>query len=549
MDAAPTAAVDPATQVARLSVLEDAARSVVAQGERLLAFSRASAALSGETFEALRARIRRLGRTGSRVEEELRVQRVLVRLGEDEKAAAKAGGGGAGSASSSSGGGGMVFQFVESALVTAIREGHWVLLDGVNSAPPEVVERLNSLAEERPVLNLFESDRPELLAGDKVHRGFRLLASASGNRESASKLSSAFLNRMVRIWLDAGDADLRAEKGKGGLSAPLQADAALVAHNVFQGVHGGAHLVQILVGFHGEMLRAVAAGRVHPMANATVTMRSLIFAARSAVIMTRRGVLPLAALAWAIVRHYISSVQSPAGVWGGRAMSGAVAWHLEARGCLHYPLPLPHRGAPPAQGAGRAGGRVPAGWRPLPRPARAAAGLHAHPAGGARAPRDNAHTRAHGAPPPRGGHPVQPRLVGRADRRRRQRPRPRSAPAAAAARVASSRRPRCAPHRIVEPHGEAEGGPACVSRIWRHVAPYFRPQRSALRAYAPLDLADLPPTPAVLESEFAAAVDATRAVVRDVVENTSLADIDARLSLAARLGGIFGALLEAATAM
>ncbi|CAF5071606.1 unnamed protein product, partial [Rotaria sp. Silwood1] len=42
------------------------------------------------------------------------------------------------------------FTFVESEFVQAIREGWWVLLDNINSAPPDVLERLNSLTEDKP---------------------------------------------------------------------------------------------------------------------------------------------------------------------------------------------------------------------------------------------------------------------------------------------------------------------------------------------------------------------------------------------------------------
>ncbi len=39
------------------------------------------------------------------------------------------------------------FGFVEAAFLRAIREGVWVLVDNCNNAPPEVLERLNSLLE------------------------------------------------------------------------------------------------------------------------------------------------------------------------------------------------------------------------------------------------------------------------------------------------------------------------------------------------------------------------------------------------------------------
>ena len=49
----------------------------------------------------------------------------------------------------SSSGGGPIFAFVEGALVTALREGHWILLDEINLAPAETLERLNGVLESR----------------------------------------------------------------------------------------------------------------------------------------------------------------------------------------------------------------------------------------------------------------------------------------------------------------------------------------------------------------------------------------------------------------
>ena len=46
-----------------------------------------------------------------------------------------------------SGGGGPVFAFVEGALVTALREGRWILLDEINLAPAETLERLGGVLE------------------------------------------------------------------------------------------------------------------------------------------------------------------------------------------------------------------------------------------------------------------------------------------------------------------------------------------------------------------------------------------------------------------
>jgi len=105
---------------------------------------------------------------------------------------------------------GIAFSFVKSDLVNAIENGWWVLLDGVNSAPPEVIERLNSLLEDNPMLNLIEdSDGKVLKQGDGIHSDFRFFATANVYRKNSNKLSSAFLNRMIRIWLPKMDYEIK----------------------------------------------------------------------------------------------------------------------------------------------------------------------------------------------------------------------------------------------------------------------------------------------------------------------------------------------------
>ena len=73
------------------------------------------------------------------------------------------------------------FVFVESDLVRALRLGDWILLDNVNSAPPEQIERLNSLLEENPVINIYEHadgmvlSRLRNLRGRVASRGSNLM--------------------------------------------------------------------------------------------------------------------------------------------------------------------------------------------------------------------------------------------------------------------------------------------------------------------------------------------------------------------------------------
>lgn len=87
-----------------------------------------------------------------------------------------------------------------------------VLLDNVNSAPPELLERLNSLMEDEPTLHVYEHAEGEVLSysDGSIHPDFRLIATADMRRPGAYRLSSATLNRVICLHMPALD--------QGGLS-------------------------------------------------------------------------------------------------------------------------------------------------------------------------------------------------------------------------------------------------------------------------------------------------------------------------------------------
>jgi MoxR-like ATPase len=79
----------------------------------------------------------------------------------------------------------------------ALREGWWVILDELNLAEPQIVERLNSLLEEHPSLVVTENDG--LVFGPRghaVHPRFRIFATMNP-RDYAGRaaMSPAFLDR------------------------------------------------------------------------------------------------------------------------------------------------------------------------------------------------------------------------------------------------------------------------------------------------------------------------------------------------------------------
>ncbi|WOL06186.1 midasin isoform X3 [Canna indica] len=106
---------------------------------------------------------------------------------------------------------GVSFKFVEGVFVTALRNGHWILLDEVNLAPPETLQRISSVLDsEKGTLCLAE--RGDIDYIDR-HSSFRLFAcmnpaTDAGKRELPYFLRSRFTEYFVDDVLDDNDLTL-----------------------------------------------------------------------------------------------------------------------------------------------------------------------------------------------------------------------------------------------------------------------------------------------------------------------------------------------------
>jgi len=95
--------------------------------------------------------------------------------------------------------------FQEGALPAALRRGHWLLLDEMNLAEPQVLERLNCALEAPPTLVLSEGHGTVFGPGGDVETAgnFRMLATLNPAEYSGrSVLSPAFRNRWL-VWHQA----------------------------------------------------------------------------------------------------------------------------------------------------------------------------------------------------------------------------------------------------------------------------------------------------------------------------------------------------------
>lgn len=95
------------------------------------------------------------------------------------------------------------WRFQEGLVPLAMRRGWWVILDEVNLAEPQVLERLNSVLERNPSLVLTEGPGTRFGPGGDVpvHPDFRIFATMNpAEYQGRSVLSPAYKDRWVATW-------------------------------------------------------------------------------------------------------------------------------------------------------------------------------------------------------------------------------------------------------------------------------------------------------------------------------------------------------------
>lgn len=188
------------------------------------------------------------------------------------------------------------WRFDESCLPRAMRKGWWLLLDEMNLAEPQILERLNSALESPPTLVLSEGDGTVFGPGGdvEVHERFRLFATLNPAEYSGrSVLSPAFRDRWS-VWhhpQTPGEAEVHAmlhflvfgihpvvQVAGRAYQAPPAPRAPFEGWQRFAGVEG---LLDRLATFHASAARAASgagAGGLarHQRERATFTRRSLL---------------------------------------------------------------------------------------------------------------------------------------------------------------------------------------------------------------------------------------------------------------------------------
>ncbi|KAL0319420.1 UNVERIFIED_CONTAM: Midasin [Sesamum angustifolium] len=103
---------------------------------------------------------------------------------------------------------GMLFSFVEGAFITALRNGEWILLDEVNLAPPEILQRvIGVLEDEKGSLCLAERGDIDYVCRNPNFRLFACMnpATDAGKRDLPISLRGRFTEYFVDDVLDDED--------------------------------------------------------------------------------------------------------------------------------------------------------------------------------------------------------------------------------------------------------------------------------------------------------------------------------------------------------
>ena len=104
------------------------------------------------------------------------------------------------------------FAHQESVFTESIENGEWVVLDGIEMAPCIVSEKISSLCDEIPELNIFESGKgiyfsqnPKNETIKKIHKNFHLFITYNPNTKGVILLEQSLFNKYILFTLPAID--------------------------------------------------------------------------------------------------------------------------------------------------------------------------------------------------------------------------------------------------------------------------------------------------------------------------------------------------------
>lgn len=214
---------------------------------------------------------------------------------------------------------GLTFTFNKGPLIQAMERGDWILLDNINCARGDVIERLNSLAEAEPTLTLYESTPVhQYCRGDGIHKDFRLFVIANSNRKMANKLSNAWRNRCLILRMQPLDDQLTIDNVR-------QHDLAEIVKGELQGINAGLELTHTLLRVHASAQQLVKTKDIQLITSYRYSYQNVKRSTQILRTSASHGKDPVFALKSAIFRVYLDPIINKK---GKKALIQAFIQHL-----------------------------------------------------------------------------------------------------------------------------------------------------------------------------------------------------------------------------
>ena len=96
-------------------------------------------------------------------------------------------------------------QYKESDFIKALRDGEWVLVDGIESAPNQIIEKIISLCGDDPELNIFESGKGIYFSkenkdgSEKINDNFHLFITCNSSKENSKRIDQSLFNKCMNF--------------------------------------------------------------------------------------------------------------------------------------------------------------------------------------------------------------------------------------------------------------------------------------------------------------------------------------------------------------
>ena len=98
------------------------------------------------------------------------------------------------------------FEHQDSALIDSIKNGKWVVLDGIEHSPPLISEKLSSFCGDEPTLNVYESGFDELNFDiSNINKNCKLFFIYDSSSQNSKKIDPSLFHKCIKFTLSSID--------------------------------------------------------------------------------------------------------------------------------------------------------------------------------------------------------------------------------------------------------------------------------------------------------------------------------------------------------